>query len=112
MSNTTVREEYTPTMDEVRQGYVYGAAQLPAYYSKEHSVALQVHGEQFDRAIAAHDKALRERFEREMLSDDALGRGYVRLIATRRGEHPVATFSAAVQKVVSNAAQIARGEGE
>ena len=62
---------YAPSMDELRQGYVYGAAPIPAYYSKDHPVARQVYGEQFDRAIAAHDealeKALREQIEQQMI---------------------------------------------
>ena len=92
--------EYTPTMDEVRTAYKAGGG----YRWPER-------GEQFDRWLDAHDRELRERIAREMLSDDAIGHGYARLMAPRRGEHPVATFSAAVQTVISNAAQIARGEG-
>ena len=108
MSNTTVREEYTPTMDEIK-GWYAGAVDE---YRCDTGMSADEAEAAFDRAIAVHDRALREQFAREMLSDDALGRGYVRLMATRRGEHPVATFSAAVQKVVSNAAQIARVESE
>ena len=100
--------EYTPTMDEIK-GWYAGAVDE---YRCDTGMSADEAEAAFDRAIAVHDQALRERFAREMLSDDALGRGYVRLMATRRGEHPVATFSAAVQKVVSNATQIARGESE
>ena len=98
-------EEYTPDTGAVRAAYTRAMRQAFIASTSEHI-------EEFDRWLAAHDRALREQFAREMLSDDALGRGYVRLMATRRGEHPVATFSAAVQKVVSNAAQIARVESE
>ena len=93
--------EYTPSMEEVRTAYKEGG-----WYRWPER------GEQFDRWLTVHDRALREEVSREMLSDDAIGHGYARLMAPRRGEHPVATFSAAVQKVISNAASIARGEDQ
>ena len=48
-------DEYTPTMDEVRTAYKAGGG----YRWPER-------GEQFDRAIAAHDQALREQIARDI----------------------------------------------
>ena len=100
--------EYTPTMDEIK-GWYAGAVDE---YRCDTGMSVEDGEAAFDRATAAHDRELREEIAREMLSDDAIGHGYARLMAPRRGEHPVATFSAAVQKVISNAAQIARGKDQ
>ena len=102
------REEYTPDTEDVRETY-----ERARYYlddMPEEGYSYRAGGGEFNRWLAAHDRELREQIAREMLSDDAIGHGYARLMAPRRGEHPVATFSAAVQTVISNAAQIARGE--
>ena len=112
---------YAPSMDELRQGYVYGAAPLPAYYSKDHPVARQVYGEQFDRAIAAHDKALRRKWVQEatedvIAHDEALDKALREQIAQkievemRRHDNAQIGFSA-VGDAYAHAARIAREEG-
>ena len=87
-------DEYTPTMDHVRNKY--------ARIMKSDGTPAQAIGKQkeFDRAIAAHDRALRERIAREI---------EVMLIGLDawRGSEVIAAHDSAL----SRAARIARGEG-
>ena len=72
--------EYTPTMENIRDCY--------ARYGNETTRTAE-----FDRAIAAHDRALREQIAREILDGGCRHPGYLAI--------PFAEFYA----------RIARGEG-
>ena len=58
------REEYTPTTDEVRETY-----ERARYYldnMPEEGDSYRAGGGEFDRWLAAHDRALREQIAREI----------------------------------------------
>ena len=81
--------EYTPTMDEVRTAYKAGGG----YRWPER-------GEQFDRAIAAHDRALREQ-----IADD------LRIEALNEDPDIPDTYREGVRDGLMRGVDIARGEG-
>lgn len=60
------REEYTPSMDHVRNRYA-------RIMKTDGTVALAIRWQkEFDRAIAAHDRALREEVAREIEATETL----------------------------------------
>ena len=88
--------EYTPSMDEIKSWYA-GAVDE---YRCETGMSVDEGEAAFDRAIAAHDRALRERIAREievlLIGSDAW----------RHGSEVIAAHDSAVWR----AARIARGE--
>ena len=90
-------DEYTPTMDEIKSWYA-GAVDE---YRCDTGMSMDEGEDAFDRAIAAHDRELRERIAREievlLIGSDA-----------GRGSEVIAAHDSAL----SRAARIARGEGE
>ena len=59
------REEYTPSMDEIKRWY---AGAVDEYWC-DTGMSMDEGEAAFDRAIATHDRALREQIEREMRAD-------------------------------------------
>ena len=90
-------DEYTPTMDDMRTAYKAGGG----YRWPER-------GEQFDRAIAAHDQALREQIARD-IEQYCLGPDSGRRFDGR--DAPDAAEREAFDEGLQLAARIARGEG-
>ena len=91
------REEYTPTTDEVRETY-----ERARYYlddMPEEGDSYRAGGGEFDRAIAAHDRALREQIAREIE------------VEMRRHDNAQIGFSA-VGDAYAHAARITRGEDQ
>ena len=89
------REEYTPTMDEIKLWY---AGAVDEYWC-DTGMSVDEAEAAFDRAIAAHDKALREQIAREIETfGDSSGVGAY-------GDYGPPAIA------VSDAARIARGEG-
>ena len=98
------REEYTPTMDDLVDGYAYCTGIGPVIGERRRAIA--------KRAIAAHDKALREQIAESLLDDSPDGifaAAYVRLMDPQPGDPPVRTFMRVMDII---AACIARGEWE
>lgn len=54
-------DEYTPTMDSIRTLAVWAAMRSSDARTEEEAKAL------FDRAVAAHDRELREQIEQQMI---------------------------------------------
>lgn len=93
------RKEYTPTVDRIRSAYADRAFTGPGQ-----DVLLA----QFDRAIAAHDRELREQVARE------IERHYLGPDSGRRfdgRDAPDAAERDAFDEGLQVAARIARGEG-
>ena len=96
MSNTTVREEYTPTMDEIKNWYAGG---VDEYWCDTGMLRDEAEAA-FDRAIAAHDQAIREQIADD-LQVEAENLDLEVPNAHREGMH----------EGLLRAASIARGEG-
>ena len=90
-------DEYTPTMDDMRTAYKAGGG----YRWPER-------GEQFDRAMAAHDRELREQIARG-IEQYCLGPDSGRRFDGR--DAPDAAEREAFDEGLQLAARIARGEG-
>ena len=101
------REEYTPTMDEIR-GWYAGAVDE---YRCDTGMSVDEGEAAFDRAIAAHDaahdQALRERIARE-IEGQAWTR--VQIVEALRGGRDL-EFCSGRDIGICVAARIARGEG-
>ena len=110
--------EYTPTMDEIKRWYsgAVGEYRCDTGMSEEEGEAA------FDRAIAAHDKAIRRKWTQEatedvIIHDEALEKALRERIARkievdmRRHDNAQIGFSA-VGDAYAHAARIAREEGQ
>ena len=110
--------EYMPTMDEIKMWYsgAVGEYRCDTGMSEEEGEAA------FDRAIAAHDKAIRRKWTQEatedvIIHDEALEKALREQIAQkievemRRHDNAQIGFSA-VGDAYAHAARIAREEGQ
>ena len=88
-------EEYTPTMDEIKNWYAGG---VDEYWCDTGMLRDEAEAA-FDRAIAAHDRALREQIAQKIE------------VEMRRHDNAQIGFSA-VGDAYAHAARIARGKGD
>lgn len=99
------REEYTPTMDEIK-GWYAGAVDE---YRCDTGMSMDEAEVAFDRAIAAHDRELREQIARD-IEAHYLGPDSGRSFDGR--DAPDAAERDAFDEGLQVASRIARGEGE
>lgn len=97
------REEYAPSMDHVRN--MYARIMKP-----DGTVALAIRRQkEFDRALAAHDRALREQVARDIL--DVAGDWDTILDAFAENTTWETTGTEMTRRIITAMAAIARGEG-
>ena len=102
------REEYTPTTVEVREAYAeyVDSADFPTERAFEEYLASGGGVGEFDRAIAAHDRALREQIAEEIEHKrEVLSEAQLRIL----GHLP--PVQSGIVAGYTYAARIARGEG-